>query len=380
MELTIPKQSLFDSLQMVQGIIEKRSSMPILSNVLIETDGDEAIQLIATDLQVGIRLKCPATISDQGGITILARKFFEIIREFPEDDIFIKLKENNKLFISCQGSQFTISGLPAVDFPPLPEVDLKQTFSIDGSLLKDMIQRTIISVSLDEGRYNLSGIYFEYIEKQGKHFLRMVSTDGRRLTLMDKEIEPLGEGILIKGVLLPRKAVSEILKILEKPGPVQIGFKDNFGVFKKEDTLMIMRLLESNFPDYNQVLPKKKEKVVTIPKNNLMDTMKRMGVLSSEKYKGVKFSLTKGNLEILSVNPEIGEAKESISLDYKGGNLVVGFNTRFFIDALQVMESDNVILEFNESVSPAILSGEKEPGFLALIMPMKLMEESGDNL
>ena len=173
---------------------------------------------------------------------------------------------------------------------------------------------------------------------------------------------------------------SKILKILEKPGPVQIGFKDNFAVFKKEEILMIMRLLESNFPDYNLVLPKKKEKMVTIPKNNLMDTMKRMGVLSTDKYKGVKFSLTKGNLEILSVNPEIGEAKESIPLDYKGNNLVVGFNARFFIDALQVMESEKVILEFNESVSPALLSGEKEPGFLALIMPMKLMEESGDNL
>ena len=127
-------------------------------------------------------------------------------------------------------------------------------------------------------------------------------------------------------------------------------------------------------------MPKKKDKVVTIPKDNLMDTMKRMGILSSEKYKGVKFSLTQGNLEILSVNPEIGEAKESILLEYKGSNLAVGFNARFFIDALQVMESENIILEFNESVSPALLSGEKEPGFLALIMPMKLMDESGDNL
>jgi len=379
MELTIQKQSLLDGLQMVQGIIEKRSSMPILSNVLMETDKD-GIQIIATDLQVGIRLKCPATIINKGGISILARKFFEIIREFPDEEIYIKLKENNKLFISCKSSQFTISGLPSIDYPPLPEVDLKKTITLDGFLLRDMIQKTIISVSLDEGRYNLSGIYFEYIQKEKKNILRMVSTDGHRLTLMDKEIEPLGEEVFSKGVLLPRKAVTEILKILEKPGQVQIGFKDTFGVFQKEETLMIMRLLESNFPDYNLVLPKKKDKVVTIPKDNLMDTMKRMGVLSTDKYKGVKFSLTKGNLEILSVNPEIGEAKESIPLDYKGGKLVVGFNARFFIDALQVMESETITLEFNESVSPAILSGEKDPGFLALIMPMKLMEDSGDNL
>jgi len=379
MELTIQKQSLLDGLQLVQGIIEKRSSMPILSNVLIETYND-GIQIIATDLQVGIRLKCAAKIINAGGISIFARKFYEIIREFPDEEIYIKLKENNKLFISCKGSQFTISGLPSIDYPPLPETELSQTITLEGTLLRDLIQKTIISVSMDEGRYNLSGIYFEYIQKEGKNILRMVSTDGHRLTLMDKEIEPLGEGVFPKGVLLPRKAVTEILKILEKPGPVQIGFKDTFGVFQKEETLIIMRLLESNFPDYNLVLPKKKDKIVSIPKDDLMNTMKRMGVLSTDKYKGVKFSLTKGNLEILSVNPEIGEAKESLPLDYKGLNLVVGFNARFFIDALQVMESETITLEFNESVSPAILRGEKEPGFLALIMPMKLMEESGDNL
>jgi len=373
MELTIQKQSLLDGLQLVQGIIEKRSSMPILSNVLIETYND-GIQIIATDLQVGIRLKCAAKIINAGGISIFARKFYEIIREFPDEEIYIKLKENNKLFISCKGSQFTISGLPSIDYPPLPETELSQTITLEGTLLRDLIQKTIISVSMDEGRYNLSGIYFEYIQKEGKNILRMVSTDGHRLTLMDKEIEPLGEGVFPKGVLLPRKAVTEILKILEKPGPVQIGFKDTFGVFQKEETLIIMRLLESNFPDYNLVLPKKKDKIVSIPKDDLMNTMKRMGVLSTDKYKGVKFSLTKGNLEILSVNPEIGEAKESLPLDYKG------FNARFFIDALQVMESETITLEFNESVSPAILRGEKEPGFLALIMPMKLMEESGDNL
>src|SRR5208283_1947050 len=131
MELTIQKQSLLDGLQMVQGIIEKRSSMPILSNVLMETDRD-GIQIIATDLQVGIRLKCPATIIHNGGISILARKFFEIIREFPDEEIYIKLKENNKLFISCQGSQFTISGLPAIDYPPLPDIDLNQMITLDG--------------------------------------------------------------------------------------------------------------------------------------------------------------------------------------------------------------------------------------------------------
>jgi DNA polymerase-3 subunit beta len=377
MELTIPKQSLLDALQTAQGIVEKRSSMPILSNVLIETNG-EGVRIVATDLQVGIQLKCPAKIINPGGISILARKFYEIVRELPDEEIYLKLKENNRLLISSKGAQFNIVGLPAADYPPLPDAEIIQTISLDGSVLRDMIQKTIISVSLDEGRYNLAGIYFEYLKKDEKPHLRMVSTDGHRLTLIDKPIEELAEGLFIKGVLLPRKAVGELLKILEKPGPVQIGFKDNFGVFQKEETLMIMRLLESNFPDYNLVLPKKKDKSISISKNDFTDTMKRMAILSTDKYKGVKFSLTKGNLEIQSVNPDLGDAKENLSLEYKGGKLEIGFNARFFIDALQVMESETIILELTDSVSPAVLNGLNDPGFLALIMPMKLMEESGE--
>lgn len=377
MELTIQKQSLLEVLQTAQGIVEKRSSMPILSNILIETR-DEEVQIVATDLQVGIRLKCPAQIIQPGGISILARKFYEIVRELPDEEIYLKLKENNRLLISSKGAQFNIVGLPAIDYPPLPDAEIINSIALDGAVIRDMIQKTIISVSLDEGRYNLSGIYFEYLKKEENTLLRMVSTDGHRLTIMDKPTEVLEEGLFSKGVLLPRKAVTELLKILEKPGPVQIGFKDNYGVFQKEETLMVMRLLESNFPDYNLVLPKKKDKSINILKNDLIDTMKRMAILSTDKYKGVKFSLTDGNLEIQSVNPDLGDAKESLSLDYKEGKLEIGFNARFFIDALQVMESETIVLDLSDSVSPAILSGPKDPGFMALIMPMKLSEESGE--
>lgn len=379
MELTIQKQILLEALQLALGIVEKRSSMPILSNVLIETD-DDKVRIMATDLQVSVRLKCPANILSPGGISILARKFFEIIRELPDENIYMKLNENNRLLISCQEAQFNIVGLPAADYPPLPDMKLIKTITIDGALLQEMIEKTIISVSMDEGRFNLSGIYFEYLNDEDKTLLRMVSTDGHRLTIMNKEIEKLEEGLFEKGVLLPRKAVAELLKILGNPGSAQIGFKDNFGVFQKDDTLMIMRLLESNFPDYNLVLPKQKNRSVHIPKANLMDTMKRMAVLSTDKYKGVKFSLSRGNLEIKSVNPDIGDAKESVSLDYEGGNVEIGFNARFFIDVLQVMNSETITLDLNDSVSPAILSGDNDPGFLALIMPMKLMEETGEIL
>jgi DNA polymerase III subunit beta len=377
MELIIQKQNLLDALQLSLGIVEKRSSMPILSNVLIETHED-SIRIMATDLQVSIRLQCPAQILESGGISILARKFFEIIRELPEDNIYMKLNENNRLLISCKDARFNIVGLPATDYPPLPELDSVKTIKIEGSLLRDMIQKTIISVSLDEGRFNLSGIYLENVQELGKRVLRMVSTDGHRLSLMDKEVETLEEGFLSKGVLLPRKAVSELIKILEIPGEAEIGFKDTFGVFRKEETLMIMRLLESNFPDYHLVLPKKKNKTVSITKNDLIDIMKRMAVLSTDKYKGIKFKLAKGNLEIQSVNPDIGDAKENLALKYEGGSVEIGFNARFFIDVLQIMESETVTLDLNDSVSPAILSGDKDPGFLALIMPMKLAEDTGE--
>jgi DNA polymerase III subunit beta len=377
MELTIQKQDLLDGLQVVQGIVEKKSSMPILSNVLIETE-NEGIRIVATDLQVGMQLKCPAKIIESGGTSILARKFYEIIREFPDEEVYLKLKENNRLFISCKGAEFNIVGLPANDYPPLPETNLISTFNLDGSMLQEMIHKAIVSVSLDEGRYNLSGIYFEYLNLGDQKKLRMVSTDGRRLTIMDKPFEILEEDIFPKGVLLPRKAVTELLKILERPGNIKIGFKDNYGLLQKEDTVMIMRLLETNFPDYHMVLPKKKEKSVLLSKNNFLEAMKRMAVLSTDKYKGVKLSLTKSNLEILSVNPDLGDAKESIAVEYQGSKLEVGFNARFFIDVLQVMESETITLELLDSMSPAVMTGESDPGFLALLMPMKLSEESGE--
>ncbi len=375
MELTIPKQTLLEGLQLIQGIIEKKSSMPILSNVLIESQPEEGITLTATDLQIGVRLKYPAQITQTGAVSLLARKFFEIVRELPDEDIYIKLKDNQRVFISCQDAQFNISGLPAVDYPPLPDLVLENLFTVDAALLKDMIQRTIISVSSEEGRYNLGGIFFEYREEKEKGFLRMVSTDGHRLTMMDREIEPLKAGVFPKGVLLPRKAVAELLRILEKNGSLQVGVQEKYTQFQNEEMVMIIRLLESNFPDYTLVLPKKKEREITVSKNHLLETMKRMGVLSTEKYKGVRLTLTKGNLEIKTVNPDIGEAKENIPLEYKGSKFTVGFNPRYFIDALQVMESEKVTLEFNEEISPAVLRGEQEPGFLALIMPMKLNEE-----
>jgi DNA polymerase-3 subunit beta len=375
MELTIHKQTLLDGLQMVQGIVEKKSSMPILSHVLIETV-DNGIQMTATDLQVGLRVRSPATVMTPGGISLLAKKLFEIVRELPEEAVYLKLNENNRLFISCKGTEYNLMGLPASDFPPLPEADTKQVLNLEGSLLKEMIHKTIISISLDEGRYNLSGIFFEYLDGEGQGLIRMVSTDGHRLTMIEKRIDPLEEGVFPKGVLLPRKAVVELLRILESPGQVQIGFKDNQGVFIKADTLMVMRLLEKKFPDYQLVLPKKKDKVLLVSKNNFLETMKRMAVLSTDRYRGVKFLLSKGKLEIQSVNPDLGEAREDIALDYNGAKLEAGFNARFFIEAIQVMESETLTLELSDSVSPAVLRGDKDPGFLALIMPMKLMEET----
>jgi DNA polymerase-3 subunit beta len=240
-----------------------------------------------------------------------------------------------------------------------------------------MIQKTIFSISIEDTRYNLSGIYFEHLEQEEKKILRMVATDGHRLSLMDKEIGEFNEEVFPKGVLLPRKAVSELLKILDKPGPIQFGFKDNNGLIIKDKMLFIMRLLDRKFPDYNLVLPKKKEKIISIPKNDFLDAMRRMAVLSTDKYKGVKIILTKGKMEIQSINPEIGEAKESLSLEYQEEKIDIGFNPRYFIDALQVMNSDKVIMELNDGVSPAILKGEQDPGYVALIMPMKIFDETG---
>jgi len=371
MEIKIDRDELYRAVSRVQSIIEKRSNMPILSMILVSTN-DAGINISATDLEISFQERLPAEVMNPGSITISGRKLFEILKESKRSEIHIKEKENNWVLISDEDARFNLACLPADEYPVFVEPEEVVTVDIDGDILKEMINKTIYSVTLEEAGFKLSGVFTEKVAREGTTLLRMVSTDGHRLSMIDKEIEDIEALKLDGGVMIPKKGILELSKLASEGGPVQLGFKQNNCIARREDVLVVIRLLESKFPDYNAVIPQKSKHYVKINRNSLLDGMKKMIILSNESYRGVKITLEKDNLELVSINPELGDAQENLGVDYKQERLEVGFNARYFIDVLQAMQSEVVELGLVDNSSPCLIRGEDDKGFLGLIMPMRL--------
>ena len=371
MEIKIDRNELFSSISRVQSIIEKRSNMPILSTILLSTE-DSYISISATDLEISYQQKLSCDVIKPGSVTISGRKLFEILKESKSSKIHIKEKENNWVFISDDVARYNLACLPSDEYPVFVEPEGVGTIEFDGPVLQEMINKTIYSVTMDEAGFKLSGIFTEKVEKNDKIFLRMVSTDGHRLSMIDKEIEHVDVLKIDNGVMIPKKGMSELNKLASEGGPIHVGFKQNNCIGKKENTLIVIRLLESKFPDYHAVIPKKAKSHVEIDRNALLDGMKKMIILSNESYRGVKITLEKNNMELVSINPDLGNAQENLEVAYQEERLEVGFNARYFIDILQSMESETIKMGFIDNSSPCLITGKDDIGFLGLIMPMRL--------
>ncbi|MFZ7112336.1 MAG: DNA polymerase III subunit beta [Desulfatiglandales bacterium] len=371
MEITIDRDQLYRSISRVQSIIEKRSNMPILSMVLISTD-EGTIDISATDLEISFQQRIPAKIISPGNVTISGRKLFEILKESKHPEIYIKEKENNWVFITDKAAKYNLACLPSDEYPVFVEPEDVPTVEIDGDVLQEMISKTIYSVTMEEAGFKLSGIYVEKVALEGKTCLRMVSTDGHRLSLIDKEIPGINDLEMDGGVMIPKKGMSELSKIASEGGKVHLGFKKNNCLARREDAVIVIRLLESKFPDYNAVIPKKVRSVIRMEKSSLLDGMKKMIILSSETYRGVKITLDNDNMELVSINPDLGDAQENLKIEYQDERMEAGFNARFFIEALQAMDSEFVEIGFIDNSSPCLLKGDQDKGFVGLIMPMRL--------
>ena len=243
---------------------------------------------------------------------------------------------------------------------------------IDGEILREMIDKTIYSVTLEEAGFKLSGVFTERVAQKGKTFLRMVSTDGHRLSMIDKEIKGIEDLKLDGGVMVPKKGMLELNKLASEGGIIHLGFKESNCVARKEDIIIVIRLLESKFPDYNAVIPQKPKYYLKIKRNYLLDGMKKMIILSSESYRGVKITLENNNMELVSINPDLGDAQDNLNVEYPNERLEMGFNAKYFMDILQTMDSDIVELGFIDNSSPCVIEGNDDIGFLGLIMPMRL--------
>lgn len=371
MELRIERDTLFRAVSRIQSIIEKRSNMPILSAVLLSTE-ENGVLLSATDLEISFQQKLPAEVLNSGSLAISGRKLFEIVKESKGDSIYIKEKENNWAFISDDRAKFNLACLSPDEYPMFVAPEDVAFVDVDAAILREMIGKTIYAVTMEDAGFKLSGIFTEKITHGGKDYLRMVATDGHRLSMIDKELPHVENLKLENGVMIPKKGMNELSKLATSDDVIKIGFRQNNSVAKIGDALIVIRLLESKFPDYNAVLPKKPQHAVKLNRDVLIDGMKKMTILSDESYRGVKIKLGEDVMELVSINPDIGDVQESLSVEYKEEPLELGFNARYFIDILQNMDSEEVTLGFLDSSSPCLVSGEGDAGFLGLVMPMRL--------
>ncbi len=374
MEFRIDKEIFLKALQKVQGIIERRSSMPILSNVLIEA-GESDVTIIATDLEVGMKSVYPATVTTCGKITVGAKKLFEIVKEFPDLEITFISKENDWVEIKCGKVHFNIVGLSSEEFPYFPVIKDENLFGIEASVLRGMIDKTCFAICNDDTKYNLNGLFtkIEADDNDGLH-LKMVATDGHRLSVADVPFTGKSSTELEKGVILPRKGVMELRKITdeEPDGILFFGLMDNSAAIRQDGTYMLMRLIDGEFPEYKRVIPVANDRTVVVNRENFMHSTRRMSIISSDKFKGIMLEISEKEMRISSSNPELGDATEEIDVKYEGEPFTVRFNARYILDVLAATETENIRMKFRDELSPSIILPENSDSFISVIMPMRL--------
>lgn len=372
MEFTIEKDTFVKALQKIQSIVERRNTMPILSNVLIEAS-ENILTFTATDLEVGMKSSYKAKVLEAGRITLSAKKLYEIIRELPEEQIRVTTKNNDWVEIVCGKAKFSIVGLSPDEFPFFPKVNETGFITLDSTTLARMIEQTSYAICTDETKYNLNGILFKIANKEEVKKLIMVATDGHRLSVSEHTIDGAEFEIQEQGVIFPKKGILELKKLCdEEQSGVRLGFIDNSIAVVKDDTTVVMRLVDGEFPDYTRVVPVGNNKEVTIKREIFLHSLKRMAILSSEKFKGIKFDISTDSMEISSSNPELGEAREELEVRYNGDKIVTRFNARYLIDVLNIISDEEVILLLRDEMSPAILKKAGSEELMAVVMPMRL--------
>ncbi len=368
MEFRIAADELKKALLRAQGIVERKATMPILSNVLVNA-GKTGVSVTAFDLDIGIVSEHPAEVAKQGAITVSAKMLLDIVSFLPEAQVTVKKLANNYAELTSGAAHYKVVGMAPEEFPKLPREESAHLVNIKGSTLLEMIRKTSYAISNDETRYILNGVYFEPREKGS---VRMVATDGHRLAMIERELA--GDFKLKGGVIVPRKGLFELKRLLDEApdAECQLGFAENSALFKKPGLSMVMRLIDGQFPEYQRVIPKEGEKQVMINRTRLSDALKRIAVLSADKSNAVKLHLSDNLLRITAQNPELGEAKDDLEVSYRGANLQVGFNARYILDVLAALDTDEVSFELGDEHSPGVVHAPGDKSYTAVVMPMRV--------
>ncbi|MBM4139430.1 MAG: DNA polymerase III subunit beta [Nitrospira sp.] len=375
MKVRIGRDELLTGLQRVQGVVEKRNTMPILSNILLEVKQD-GVEIIATDLEIGMRGLYKATVLKPGGVTISARKLFEIIKELPPGEIELTARDNNWTTIQAGKSQFKVVGLPSADYPALPAIEREGLTPLLGDGLLELIRKTLFAAGDNDARYILNGLLVTLVATDKKTTLRLVGTDGHRLAVAEQEVGKAGS----KGVpqeikaIIPKKAAHEMRRLLDEGGDTEplIGFAKNMMIFRKSGLLLTSRLMEGNYPNYQQVIPKEGGRRITVNRLELESALRRVSVLSRDKANAVKVSFESGKMTLFSSSPDYGEATEELPARYEGEAHSSGFNARYLLDVFGVMDGEYISLQMETPLSPCLIQEPESPGFKCVVMPIKI--------
>lgn len=370
MEFKIKKLEMLKGIGLMQGIaIERKTTMPILANILLTTN-DKLLSITATDTEVGLNCILAGDIITPGNVLVHAKSIYDIVRELPESEIRFSVTKDSWIEIVCGKSRYKIVGLPTDEFPALPSRNGGDIQTLPGDLLKGMLDKASFAMSTDETRFNLNGVYLDPLLglNEGKTRLRMMATDGHRLSVIEREIAGCK---ITKAVIIPRKGVSELKKLVDGPGnQVDLWLDEKHLIAYKNQLTLIIRLIDGQFPPCSQIIPKQSKHIVTVKRDDLIHALKRVSVLTNH-MRGVTFCVSPKNLEISTVNPDIGEAHEELEVAYRGETFEVGFNPHYFLDALNVVEDDNVVLQMGDDAAPCVIRSELDLGFTHAIMPVR---------
>jgi len=368
MNLTITKDQLLNGLQAVQNVVSTRTTLPILTNVMMRAEGNR-LELTATDLDVTIVCGVEAQVKRAGASTVPVKKLFGIARELGGGEIDIEVDEKNLCHVRCGSSFYKVLGLGVDEFPPLPKFKEDKKVILPQQTVKAMLRKTAFAMSADESRYVLNGIFFSLKD----HKLTMVATDGRRLALVDEEVDVIekSQGEFI----IPAKAVNELSRLLQEKGEVEIKNAENQAAFNLKDEkgfsiFIATKLIEGNYPNYRQVIPGEAKERISLVREEFLHALRRAEIMTSEKANSVKLTFGKNNLTITANSPDVGEARESLAVNYKGKELAVAFNPKYLIDPLTALGDEEIFLELIDELSPGVLK-IKAP-FLYVVMPMRL--------
>ena len=374
MKIQIAREDLLTALQRVQGVVEKRNTMPILANILLEAK-PEGLDIMATDLEIGMRGLYKATVLETGSVTFSARTLFDILKEIKQSEIELTVGDNHWVTVKAGKSQFRVVGLPSKDYPALPAIEREGLMALPAGGLLQLLKKTVFAVGEKDTRYVLNGLLITLIPSGGAVTIRLVGTDGHRLAWAEQEITPDKQTIPASEtkVIIPKKAAIEIRRLLEEDDEQPLlGFTKNMLILRKSGLVLTSRIMDGSYPNYQQVVPKESSKKVTVGKADLEGALRRMSLLSRDKAHAVKLAVSSDHIHLSAKSPDLGEADEDIPAKFGSDGFEAGFNARYFLDVLSVVETEMLTLQMETPLSPCLIQEPGNPRFKAVVMPVKV--------